>query len=81
MAIYLDDQTRGYLERMFKEVDKKDSIGKRIRQALKDDAHRLDKMANCEHVAGEYVGKKTCCTKCESFFEPGMGETWTYVQR
>lgn len=76
MALYLDDQTRPYLERKFKTVPDTDFIGKRIQSMLAADKLRLESMARCEHVAGEYVGKKTCCVKCDAFFEEGMGQSW-----
>lgn len=77
MALYLDEQTRPYLERKFKKVEESDFIGKRIQDMLKTDSKRLDDIDACKHVAGEYVGKKTCCTKCEAFYEPGMGQSWS----
>lgn len=76
MALYLDDQTRPYLESKFKIVDEKDFIGKRIQSMLEADKARLDHMAECEHVEGAYIGDKTCCIKCEAYFEPGQGERW-----
>lgn len=79
MALYLDEQTRPYLERKFKQVDEKDFIGKRIQGMLKADSDRLDKIGDCQHVAGEYIGKKDCCVKCEAYFKPGQGERWTTV--
>lgn len=77
MALYLDEQTRPYLERKFKEVADSDFIGKRIQGMLKADSERLDVIEACKHIAGQYVGKKTCCIKCEAFYEEGMGRTWT----
>lgn len=77
MAIYLDEQTRPYLERKFKHIADSDFIGKRIQKALKEDSERLNGIADCEHKTGNYVGKKICCIKCQSFFEEGQGQTWT----
>jgi hypothetical protein len=77
MALYLDEQTRPYLEKKFENTEDWDWIGKRIQTMLKADRERLEKIALCEHVAGEYVGKKTCCTKCGSYFDEGMGQNWT----
>lgn len=76
MAIYLDDQIRGYLEYKFKEVKDSDFIGKRFQKMLKADRERLEEIGNCEHEAGVYKGSKTCCVKCGSNYEPGMSETW-----
>lgn len=79
MAIYLDDQTRPYLERLIKkqiEKSDKDFIAQRLQGMLQTDRDRLERIAVCEHEPGEYKGRKTCCTRCESFYEPGMGETW-----
>lgn len=80
MAIYLDEQTRPYLERLLKNIKETDFIGKRIQGMLEADAKRLDEISKCEHISGEYIGHKTCCTKCGSFFEPGMGQSWTLKQ-
>ena len=77
MAIYLDEQTRPYLEQKFKTVAESDFIGKRIQSALKADRERLEDIAKCEHKAGTYKGVQTCCTKCGSFYEEGMGTDWT----
>lgn len=79
MALYLDDQTRPYLERKFKVVDDKDFIGKRMQGMLEADKARLDNIAQCEHVEGSFEGKKTCCAKCEAFYKVGQGESWKAV--
>ena len=76
MAIYLDDQTRTYLERKFKTVSDTDFIGKRVQGMLESDRRRIENIAQCDHVAGEYEGNKTCCTKCDAFYEKGMGQSW-----
>lgn len=77
MALYLDEQTRPYLEAKFKTVPDSDFIGKRIQGMLKADSERLDEIDACFHLPADYVGKKTCCSKCGSFFDEGMGQTWT----
>lgn len=76
MALYLDQMTRPYLERKFKDVAESDFIGKRIQKMLAADADRLHDIEMCQHVAGEYEGKKECCVKCGSKYKPGMAETW-----
>lgn len=77
MALYLDDQTRIWLERKSKNVTDSDFIGKRVQKMLEADRQRLDDMASCEHKPAHYVGEKICCNKCESFYEKGMGQSWT----
>jgi hypothetical protein len=77
MALYLDDQTRTWLERKTKDVKETDFIGKRVQKMLAADRERLNKIGECEHEAGEYVGKKTCCKKCGSHYEVGMGASWS----
>jgi len=77
MAIYLDDQTRSWLERASKDVKETDFIGKRVQKMLKADRERLEAIGKCQHVKGEYVGKKTCCAKCGSNYEEGMGISWS----
>lgn len=82
MAIYLDEQTRPYLERLInKQVEKsdKDFVAKRIKSALETDAARLDGISKCDHSFGKYIGEKDCCAKCGAF-DVGMGESWTLVQ-
>lgn len=82
MAIYLDEMTRPYLERLInKQVEKSenDFVAKMIQGKLKSDRDRLEVMGKCEHVKGKYTGHKDCCTKCGSFYEAGMGEEWTLI--
>lgn len=81
MALYLDNQTRPYLERKFKDVAESDFIGKRVQKMLADDRSWHDDMAECDHIATDYVGVKTCCGKCGAFYEEGMGQTWTMKVR
>ena len=79
MAIYLDEQTRPVLERIIKkwrEEHPKDFVADRIQGALESDAAQLKFRTDCEHIDGEYVGHKTCCTKCGAFHEVGMGQSW-----
>lgn len=80
MAIYLDDQTRPYLERLVKNIKDTDFIGKRVQGLLKADRERLEQMATCEHIEAEGRGKKTCCLKCGSYYQVGMGEEWELKQ-
>lgn len=78
MALYLDEQTRPYLERLIKkavEKSDKDFIAKRLQGMLKTDQARLDDIANCEHKYGEYVGKEQRCMKCGTH-DVGMGTEW-----
>lgn len=75
MAIYLDDLDRKYIENLLKKQT--DFIGKRLLGKVLADNERLEKIGQCQHEAGTFVGKKTCCTKCESYFEPGMGFSWS----
>lgn len=77
MAIFLDDQTRTYLERKFKDIKETDFIGKRIQKMLQADRERLDVLARCEHQRVEFTGNKNCCGKCGSLYETGMGEEWS----
>jgi hypothetical protein len=77
MAIYLDEQTRSWLERATRNISESDFIGKRVKKMLEADRLRLEEIAKCDHVARTYVGEKECCCKCGSYFEPGMGESWT----
>lgn len=80
MAIYLDDQTRPVLTRIIKKWRAEhptDFVADRIQKALDADQSRLDGIASCEHKKGEYVGEETCCVKCGSYFEEGMGKHWT----
>jgi hypothetical protein len=76
MAIYLDEQTRPYLERMFATIHSKDFIGLRIKGQLVSDRKRLEEIAKCDHVAGSYTGHKECCTKCGAKYVPGQSEGW-----
>lgn len=79
MAIYLDEQTLPYLKRKFKDVAESDFIGKRVQKLLEDEEARLDKIEACEHHEAEYIGRKRCCGKCQSFFVAGQHETWANI--
>jgi hypothetical protein len=79
MAIYLDHQTRPYLERLIKkqiEKSDKDFIAQRVMGMLEADWKRLERMGECEHEEGTYTGKKTCCKKCEAVYKEGQGISW-----
>ena len=78
MALYLDDQTRPHLERIYKVVSDTDFVGKRIQGMLEADKQRLDDIGGCAHTPTTYTGTKTCCGKCGSFYEEGMGQTRNY---
>lgn len=80
MALYLDDQTRPWLERAVKNIKDTDFIGKRLQKMLEADRERLETIRKCEHEKGEYVGKKICCSKCGSSYEAGMSESWELVK-
>jgi hypothetical protein len=80
MPIYLDEQTRPVLESIIKkwiELHPKDFVAERIQKSLASDQARLDSISQCQHTTARYVGTKTCCAKCGSFYEPGMGEKWS----
>lgn len=79
MAIYLDEQTRPYLERIVKNIKETDFIGKRVQKMLQADRERLSEMGKCDHQPAEYTGKKSCCGICGCLYEAGMGEEWTKV--
>lgn len=74
--IFLDPMTRTHLENKYKTVPDYDFVGKKIQKMLAEDRKRLDDTASCEHKEGSYEGKKTCCTKCGSFYKEGMGSNW-----
>jgi len=79
MAIYLDQQTRPYLERLIKNQiikSDKDFIAKRIMSMLETDQKRLDGIRDCKHEFAKYIGEKTCCVHCGTY-DDGMGESWT----
>lgn len=75
MAIYLDEQTRPYLERIIKkqvEASDKDFIAKRIDDMLKSDRQRIEDIGNCKHIYEDYIGEKNSCSKCGTYKK----ETW-----
>ena len=76
MALYLDEQTRPYLKKLLKDVKENDWIGQRLQKMVEADTMRLSDISECDHIPTEYIGKKTCCGKCGSFFQTGMGEEW-----
>jgi hypothetical protein len=76
MAIYLDQQTRPYLERLIRNQiikSDKDFIAKRIMSMLESEEKTIKEMSECEHEFVEYVGSRISCCKCNSFQE----ERWT----
>jgi hypothetical protein len=82
MAIYLDEQTRQSLKQLttsWLSEHPNDWKVQRLLVKLEEDNQRLEKMANCQHENARYIGEKTCCGKCESFYEPGMDESWSRV--
>lgn len=83
MAIYLDEQTRPYLERLIKkavEISDKDFVAKRLQGMLQSDKERLENIASCEHSFGEYIGQQQMCTKCLTH-NVGMGTSWTFKKK
>lgn len=76
MAIYLDQQTRPYLERLIKkqiEKSDKDFIAKRILSSLESEKQTIQECSDCEHDIRTYKGVKKMCSKCSLMFE----ENWT----
>ena len=59
---------------------KLDFIAVRILKAIEAEETRLEEQANCQHEEAEFVGKKTCCAKCESYFKVGHGFEWTNIK-
>lgn len=51
-------------------------VAKSIISKINTDIEDKLKNKNCEHEEGEYVGHKTCCKKCGSFFKEGCKEDW-----
>ena len=80
MAIYLEKQEKEYLIRILTDMTKwwvRDSIISK----LSADDERLETMESCKHEPGTYLGKKTCCTKCGSFYSEGMFESWELTDK
>ena len=75
MSIYLDSQTRTYLERKFKVVAETDFIGKRIQDMLASDRETMESRRQCKHEFDTYLGVKMCCVRCGGF-DVGMGKMW-----
>ena len=75
MALYLDEQTRTWLERAVKKANETDFIAKRVQKMLEADRERLEVIGKCEHNFVSFKGKKHCCGKCGAF-GVGMGEEW-----
>ena len=76
MAIYLDDQERIFLERLLKSMKSTFWVKDHLLQKVIADRERIEKMESCEHIPAKFTGEKTCCEKCESYYEPGMGFVW-----
>lgn len=75
--IILEPKERDYLTALIqKHPSNKPWEDKGILNALESDRVEKQKMAECEHLPGSYSGKKTCCSKCESFYQEGMGFSW-----
>jgi len=77
MAIYLDEQTRPYLERLIeKQIEKsdKDFIAKRIEGMLSGDRERINEISNCHHKYGEYIGRSISCQFCDHL----LHESWFF---
>lgn len=75
--IFLEEKERNYLRQLLeKSAEKEFWIGKKILEKIDDDIKRIEEMNACDHVEAEYVGKKTCCGKCEANFKEGHGFEW-----
>lgn len=79
MAIYLEQDERDYLLHV---LDGKPYAGKPnfvIKKTILDkvnaDTQRVEDIGKCDHEFREFVGKKTCCIKCETYPENG-GFEW-----
>ena len=75
MAIYLLPEETKYLKDLL-EKQPKWWVKDKLIEKIEDDQFRRGEMAVCNHSKAEYVGEKTCCSKCGSFYEPGMKVTW-----
>lgn len=65
MVLYLDNQTRPYLERLVKNIKETDFIGKRLQGMLEADRERLETISTCAHKQGKYKGTRIGCVHCE----------------
>lgn len=84
MAIYLDEQTRPHILRVYKKIVEehpKDFIAARVYKMLLSDIERLEIIRDCNHVPGIYKGEKACCVHCGANYEPGMGESWSLTEK
>lgn len=76
MAIYLEDKERNLLVKLLEKYPKTWWIHYSVLKKVKADQLRIEKIRNCKHEKGTYTGKKTCCVKCDAYFEEGMGFEW-----
>lgn len=77
MKIYLNEYTKPYLKRLLRNITDTDFVGKMLQDEIEMDDIREKKVADCEHVTGEFVGVKKCCEKCSAMVEKGHMESWT----
>lgn len=76
MAIYLTKMESDYLKTKLESMPDYDFIAKGLLKAIYSDDKRKEDISTCEHEPASYVGKKTCCAKCGSHYEKGMGFSW-----
>lgn len=79
MALYLTQPERDIIKKAVSGIDW--HVHKSILSKIEADEEQIKTRKNCEHIHGSYNGKKECCTKCGSFFVPGMGFAWTKSKR
>ena len=78
MAIYLDETMKedDYMIQALDESTIPPWIKKSLIGKVVGDKARKGLIRECKHEKAEYEGKKTCCGKCGSPYESGMGEEW-----
>ena len=70
MAIYLDDIEREYLITLLEKHSPTFWVNQSIIKKVKADTERLLEIGSCSHIKTKFTGEKTCCLKCESYYEP-----------
>ena len=58
------------------DVKKSNWVRTHILNKIEAKWHEAELNSKCQHQEGRYVGFKTCCTKCGSYFIEGQGEKW-----
>ena len=76
MAIILDDIEREYLLDFLKKYPSSWWPHQKIIEKIESEIDEKKKITNCPHEKGKYKGEKECCTKCGTFYDPGMGFSW-----